>query len=99
MAATSVKRRKGEVGGSEQEIEYSKNGFLGKIKGTKEQMSVRLEYVDEEWRKTGDYWEVVDRGNFGLIDRNMELLTRGWVMQEEMCQGGGLCIRPINCFG
>ncbi|KAH8749685.1 heterokaryon incompatibility protein-domain-containing protein, partial [Hyaloscypha sp. PMI_1271] len=84
MAATQIKRQKGEVGGSEQEVDYSKNGFLGKRKVTKEQVRVRLEYVDEEWRKTGDYWEVVDRGSLELVDRNMELLTRGWVMQEEM---------------
>lgn len=84
MAATSIKGRNGEVGASKQEVEYSKNGFLGKRKGTKEQARVRLEYVDESWRKTGDYWEVVDRGNTELVDRNMELLTRGWVMQEEM---------------
>ncbi|PVH80419.1 HET-domain-containing protein [Cadophora sp. DSE1049] len=85
MAATSsIKRLKGDVGGSEQEVEYSRNGFLGNRKGSKEHLRVRLEYVDEEWRETGDYWEVVDRGNVELVDQNMELFTRGWVMQEEM---------------
>lgn len=85
MAATSsINRPKGEAGDSEQEVKYSSNGFLGKRQGSKEQVRVRLEYVDEEWRKTGDYWEVVDRGNLELVDRNMELFTRGWVMQEEM---------------
>jgi hypothetical protein len=84
MAATNITRREDEVGGSRQEVEYSKNGFLSKRKRTKELVRVRLKYVDEEWRKTGDYWEVVDRGNSELVDRNMELLTRCWVMQEEM---------------
>lgn len=84
MAATSIKKRKDEIEGSEQNVEHSSNGFLGKRHGSKQQVRVKLEYVDEQWNTTGDYWDVVDRGSLELVDRNMELFTRGWVMQEEM---------------
>jgi hypothetical protein len=84
MAATSLTENKKNTGRSEQKVDYSRAGFLGERKGLKDTRRVRLKYVDEKWKETEDYWEVIDNANLRRLNKESVLFTRGWVMQEEM---------------
>lgn len=89
MAATSVIN---ENGGRKNEMKTSSNGFLGKRKARNKRAGVKLKYIDEHWVETGDYWEILEGSTIPLDE--LELLSRGWVMQEEMLSRRRIIYKP-----
>lgn len=61
--------------------EDSPEGFLYRVPELLKLPTVTMDYYDEKWQVKGN-WIIQDRPIY--LSRNLELLTRGWVLQEEL---------------
>jgi hypothetical protein len=61
--------------------EDSPEGFLYRIPELSRLLTVKMDYYDEDWRMKGN-WFIQYRQQY--ISNNLDLLTRGWVLQEEL---------------
>lgn len=61
--------------------EDSPEGFLHRLPELSRLETVKLDYYDKNWRLKGN-WYIQYRQQY--ISDNLDLLTRGWVLQEEL---------------